>query len=260
MTPRHQREIRENVPHFDLTRSSIARPIAALERAADTRAGCPYLVEGLTRRKERASWPARDMTTANKITIARILLIPFFVVEVLYYRESGNEVHRFLALLAFATAAICDGVDGYIARHYNQRSELGAILDPLADKLLLVSGIVLLTLHNPHLGRFPFWLTGTIISRDILLLAGLVVIQMTVGKVKVRPRILGKIATVLQMVCIIAVLLKWDSLVGATWFTVATVTAAVCTGVSGLLYIWDGMKQLSSHPTSSAAQSDSPVR
>src|SRR5436190_9037573 len=125
------------------------------------------------------------MTTANKITILRILLIPFFVVEVLYYVKNGDEMHRILALLCFAVAAICDGVDGYIARRYNQRSELGAILDLLADKLLLVSGIVVLSFdHRPYLETVPLWLTGTIIGRDILLLIGLVVIQLMVGKLK----------------------------------------------------------------------------
>src|SRR3982750_2223558 len=120
------------------------------------------------------------MTTANKITILRILLIPFFVVEILYYVKTGNEVFRLLGILTFAVAAICDGVDGYIARHYNQRSELGAILDPLADKLLLVSGIVVLSFeHRPYFSTVPLWLPGVIIGRDILLLAGLVVIQMT---------------------------------------------------------------------------------
>src|SRR3974390_540688 len=109
------------------------------------------------------------MTTANKVTIARILLIPFFVVEVLYYMKGGNEIHRLLAILVFALAAICDGVDGYIARRYNQKSELGAMLDPLADKLLLISGVVLLSLNNPHLGNIPLWLTGTILGRDLLL-------------------------------------------------------------------------------------------
>src|SRR5213083_2432401 len=134
------------------------------------------------------------MTTANKITILRILLIPFFVVQVLYYVKNGNELHRLLAILSFAVAAICDGVDGYIARRYDQRSELGAILDPLADKLLLVSGIVLLSFdHRPYLQTIPLWLTGTIIGRDMLLLLGLIVIQMMVGKVAVRPRILGKV-------------------------------------------------------------------
>ena len=69
------------------------------------------------------------MTTANKITILRILLIPFFVVEVLYYGKTGNELHWLLAILCFAVAAICDGVDGYIARRFNQQSRLGQILD-----------------------------------------------------------------------------------------------------------------------------------
>lgn len=192
------------------------------------------------------------MTTANKVTIVRILLIPFFVVEVLYYMKTGQEAHRFVALLAFTIAAVCDGVDGYIARHYNQRSELGAVLDPLADKLLLVSGVVLLSLESPHLGEMPLWLTGTIIGRDLVLLIGLGVIHLMVGKVKVRPRIVGKIATVLQMVCVIWLLIKWDSLFGEPWFTSLTMGAALFTGVSGLWYVLDGMKQLSSHPTSSA--------
>ena len=188
------------------------------------------------------------MTTANKITILRILLIPFFVVEVLYYVKNGNEAHRLAAIISFAVAAICDGVDGYIARRYNQRSELGAILDPLADKLLLVSGIVVLSFeHRPYLETIPLWLTGTIIGRDILVLAGMVVIQMTVGKVRVRPRMIGKVATVLQMVIILWILLKWD----AKWLRVWLFAAAICTGISGLLYVWDGSRQLSAHPASS---------
>src|SRR5438128_11845607 len=121
------------------------------------------------------------MTTANKITILRILLIPFFVVQVLYYVKDGEEFHRLLAILAFTVAAICDGVDGYIARRYNQRSELGAILDPLADKLLLVSGVILFSFGNPHFGSIPLWLTGTIIGRDLLVLIGMAVIHLTVG-------------------------------------------------------------------------------
>jgi len=187
------------------------------------------------------------MTTANKITILRILLIPFFVVEVLYYVKNGNEAHRLAAILSFAVAAICDGVDGYIARRYNQRSELGAILDPLADKLLLVSGIVVLSFEHRRLETIPLWLTGTIIGRDILVLAGMVVIQMTVGKIRVRPRMIGKVATVLQMAIILWVLLKWD----VKWLRVWLLTAAICTGISGLLYVWDGSRQLSAHPASS---------
>jgi len=188
------------------------------------------------------------MTTANKITILRILLIPFFVVAVLYYGQNGNPVYWLLAVSFFATAAICDGVDGYIARRYNQRSELGAILDPLADKLLLVSGIVTLSFdHQPYLEKVPLWLTGTIIGRDVVLLIGLVVIQLVVGKCTIRPRLLGKVATVLQMVVVLWILLKWQG----RWLPVWTIGAAVCTGISGLLYVWDGSRQLSAHPSSS---------
>jgi CDP-diacylglycerol--glycerol-3-phosphate 3-phosphatidyltransferase len=188
------------------------------------------------------------MTTANKVTIARILLIPYFVFAVLYYTKTGTEAHRVLAILSFFIAALCDGVDGYIARRYNQRSELGAILDPLADKLLLVSGVVLLSFdHQPYLSTIPLWLTVTIIGRDILLLIGLAVIHLMVGKVKVQPRVIGKIATVLQMAVVLWVLFKWR----ASWLQWLTISAALFTGVSGLLYVWDGVRQLSAHPTSS---------
>ena len=193
------------------------------------------------------------MTTANKITILRILLIPFFVVELIYYVRTGNEIHRMLAIFSFAVMAILDGVDGYIARHYNQISELGKILDPLADKLLLVSAIVALSFnHGTFLGQIPLWLTGTIIGRDLLILTGMVVIQVTVGKVAVRPRFIGKCATVLQMAVVIWILLKWDADFSPRWLKYLALGAAISTGISGLLYVLDGIKQLGSHPSSSA--------
>ena len=195
------------------------------------------------------------MTTANKITILRILLIPFFVIELIYYIRTGNEIHRLLAILSFAITAILDGVDGYIARRYHQISELGKILDPLADKLLLVSGIVALSFnHGNFLGQIPLWLTGTIIGRDLLILVGVAVIRFTVGKIVVRPHFTGKIATVLQMSVVIWILLKWDFGRGALWLKYLTLGAAITTGVSGLLYVFDGIKQLGSHPTSSATR------
>ena len=119
----------------------------------------------------------------------------------------------------------------------------------MADKLLLVSGVIVLSFdQSPWLASIPLWLTGTIIGRDTLLLVGLVVIQMTVGRVQVRPRLLGKLATVLQMIVVLWILLRW----GDPWLGVWTIAAAVCTGVSGLLYVWDGMRQLGAHPASSA--------
>jgi cardiolipin synthase len=191
------------------------------------------------------------MTTANKITILRILLVPFFVVEILYYVETGNELHRLLGVLAFGVAAILDGVDGYVARHYNQQSELGTVLDPLADKLLLVSAIVVLSFdHAPRLGQIPLWLTGIIIGRDLLLAIGAVTVRLVVGKIIVRPRLTGKIATVFQMIVVTWILLRWDFSFHGNLLPVWILGAGLFTGVSGLFYVWDGTQQLGSHPAS----------
>lgn len=190
------------------------------------------------------------MTTANKITILRILLVPFFIAVVLYYVNGGGEVYRLLAVLSFALCASTDALDGYIARRYHQRSELGTILDPLADKLLLVSGVVLLSFdHAPRLEPLPLWLVMTIVGRDVLLVIGWFVVHSVCGKVTVQPRVLGKVATVLQMAAVLWVLLKWHS----TWLVVLSAAAAVCTGVSGLLYVRDGALQLSASPKSVAS-------
>jgi cardiolipin synthase len=190
------------------------------------------------------------MTTANKVTILRILLIPFFVVVMIYYVRTGNEGYRLAGLLSFAVASILDGVDGYIARHYNQWSELGTILDPLADKLLLVSAIVFLNFNNePYLRQIPLWLTGIIIGRDLLLGIGAVVIRLVVGRITVRPHLTGKLATVFQMLAVAWILLKWDFNFGL--LEIWILGAGLFTGVSTLFYVWDGMKQLGSHPASS---------
>lgn len=190
------------------------------------------------------------MTTANKITIGRVLLVPFFIVQVLYYVEHGLEWHRWAAILTFAIASFSDGLDGYIARHYNQRSHLGAILDPLADKLLLVSGVVLLSFdHEPRLPQTPLWLAGTIVGRDMVLLIGLIVVHYSCGRVSVRPIPLGKAATVFQMTCILWALLKWNG----SWLTTWCICAAVCTGISGVFYVFEGVRQLNTSPTSGPA-------
>src|ERR1035438_820631 len=174
------------------------------------------------------------MTTANKITILRILLVPFFVVEVLYYTKAGHELYRMLAILCFGVAAICDGVDGYIARRYNQRSELGAILDPLADKLLLVSALVILSVDTrQRLAQIPWWLTAIVVTRELILLGGMVAIHCAWGKFTARPRLLGKLATVLQMAAVLWTLLKFP--VGPLPFI--TAGAGLFTVLSGLFYL-----------------------
>jgi CDP-diacylglycerol--glycerol-3-phosphate 3-phosphatidyltransferase len=201
----------------------------------------------LTRFTPEAKLPLQGMTTANKITILRVLLIPFFIIQVLYYVETGGEWHRLEAIMTFGIAAVSDGLDGYIARHYNQRSQLGAILDPMADKLLLVSAILLLSFdHQGRLPQAPLWLVGTIVGRDVLLLIGALVIHYSCGAVMVRPIFIGKLATVLQMVCVLWGLFKWNEAGLEIW----SAGAAICTGISGIFYVVEGVRQLSTSPSS----------
>lgn len=196
------------------------------------------------------------MTTANKVTIARILLVPFFIAQVLYYGNGAGEAHRWLAIAAFGLCALSDGIDGYIARRFNQRSELGTILDPAADKLLLVSGVVLLSFdHAPHLPQLPLWLVTTIVGRDVLLAMGALLIHQVCGRVTVRPSLLGKVSTVLQMATVLWALLKWRP----EYLMPLALATAVGTGISGLLYVWEGARQLSASPRSHATPPTPPT-
>ena len=191
------------------------------------------------------------MTLANKITIARILLIPVFIFLTLdYIRDSQHgqvrEWERLLACGVFALAALSDAVDGYIARRYHQKTELGTFLDPLADKALLISGLVLLSIRFKEGTPFalvPLWFPILVISRDLILLAGVVLIHMVTGRVTARPRIVGKCATVFQMLMLGWVLLKLD------WpdYRVWLYAAGVFTFVSGTWYVFDGIKQINAH-------------
>jgi len=187
------------------------------------------------------------MTLANKITISRILLIPVFVVFVIYHQRDGAESYRRIALATFLVAALSDGIDGWIARRFNQRSQLGATLDPLADKLLLVSALILLSRSStPHIAPLPLWLVATVLSRDALLILGWNVIHLTCGTVAMKPYFISKAGTVLQMAAVILALADaWPVL--RAWSAFA---AAVTTGLSTILYVRDGVAQLSANPKS----------
>ena len=184
------------------------------------------------------------MTTANKITIVRLLLIPVFVLLGVYYGASvqdgtPDERLRYAAILVFVVASVSDGVDGYIARHYNQRTRLGAILDPIADKGLLLAG--LLTLTFTHWGyRFPLWFPVLVIARDVVVVAGSLGLHYLNGEVHVRPRWSGKIATVFQMLAIVWVMFQWTVLPPA----LPVVLAGLFTLVSWAGYMADGIRQL----------------
>lgn len=137
------------------------------------------------------------LTVANLLTVFRLILIPVFV-TVLYYQ-------RFTwALGIFFVAAITDGLDGLAARSFNQKTQLGAILDPMADKLLLVTAFVILSLPRFTLtDPIPFWLTAAAISRDVIIVLAAAVINMTTGFSKFRPSIPGKVNTFVQIVLIV---------------------------------------------------------
>jgi CDP-diacylglycerol--glycerol-3-phosphate 3-phosphatidyltransferase len=201
------------------------------------------------------------VTTANKITVIRILMIPAFVTMAIYYGQSVQrgaplEWERFTAIAIFLIASMSDGLDGYVARRYHQRSSLGVILDPIADKGLLLSGIITLSISNwsevePDYGRFPVWFPVLVISRDAILFVGAGVLYLLIGKVHVKPSWTGKVATVLQMVAIGWVMLQLR-LFPLLYVVIA---AGFFTLISGIIYVAEGVRQLQAaghaHPAKS---------
>ena len=172
------------------------------------------------------------MGLANWLTVLRILLIPVFI-TLLVYKQRGP------ALAIFLAAAFTDLLDGYVARHRGSQSRLGAFLDPTADKLLLVSSFVTLT----WLKALPFWIAAVVISRDLILMFGALVIHMAGGRIYPRPTRAGKIATFFQVLTVLAGLASRFVRVGPT-LTFVMWLAAAFTIISGLQYIVQGMRFL----------------
>ena len=129
------------------------------------------------------------MTIPNLLTLVRILLTPLLAILLLEERLSA-------ALVVFVLAGVTDGLDGLIARLYKQKSRLGAILDPLADKLLLASTYVLLAFKN----LVPSWLTVIVLSRDLLIIVGVFVLFMQELPFEIRPTLISKMTTCAQIV------------------------------------------------------------
>ncbi len=131
----------------------------------------------------------RNLTLANQLTILRILIAPFFVILVVYGMLGA-------ALLAFMVAGLTDALDGLIARRAGQRTSLGAWLDPMADKLLLVTTFVVLTIPAiPLTNHLPVWLTILVISRDIVIVLVVAIVNLAVGPRTFTPSLLGKLTT-----------------------------------------------------------------
>jgi cardiolipin synthase (CMP-forming) len=137
----------------------------------------------------RSSLVAPALTPANQLTLLRMALIPVFAILLIYD-------HIGAALIVFTVASVTDLFDGFIARRTGQKTTLGAWLDPLADKLLLVTTFVVLTLPLEHLtNRLPLWLTLLMISRDIGIVATVAIVNLAVGRKTFAPSLLGKVAT-----------------------------------------------------------------
>ena len=176
------------------------------------------------------------LTPANQLTLLRMFLVPAFVILVVYG-------HLGWALIVFATAGITDGFDGMLARRSAQKSTLGAWLDPMADKLLLATTFVVLTLPNLGLAnRLPIWLTVLIISRDVVIVMTVAIVNLALGRRTFRPSIFGKIATATYIVT--AVVAMFFNYLGRRSIVVdACVFASLAiTLVSGLHYLWHGTR------------------
>lgn len=184
------------------------------------------------------------MTLANKVSVFRILLVPVFCGCAIYYAESvqtGVEDKRWqvATIAVFALAALSDALDGWLARTMNQRTRLGAILDPLADKLLMLAAMIILSV-TPWPQRLPLFLPILAVSHAVLTIIAAFVIDHVAGHCRIIPHWTGKVSTALQMVAVL-----WSMIGIATppvfW---PAALAGVFTVWSGWVYLMDGAGQL----------------
>lgn len=170
------------------------------------------------------------MNIPNLLTLCRILLTPILVILLIRHDYAK-------ALFVFAAAGVSDALDGAIARLMKQKTRIGAILDPIADKLLLASSYITLAVT----GAVPEWLAVTVISRDVIILFGVLILILFQGGVEIRPTVLSKCTTLVQLATIFLVLVHlaagWDGklLVPAFW------AAGLFTLASGLHYMYKGI-------------------
>jgi cardiolipin synthase len=183
------------------------------------------------------------LTLANQLTFLRLVAVPFFIIAVL-------EARFGLALAIFIAAGVTDLFDGLVARVFQQRTALGAYLDPAADKLLLTAAFVLLTKYPnlfqaiPMTNRIPIVLTILVISRDVLIVAIAIMLNLAYGQTRFAPSIWGKITTGAELVTTGLVLLcnhfRWQSRI----VTVAIGTTLVLILISGFHYLWRTIRQV----------------
>lgn len=195
------------------------------------------------------------MTTASKITVARILLVPVFGVLAVAYAASvaasaENPALRHAALAAFVLAASTDGIDGWVARRFHQTSAFGAFIDPIADKALMIVGVVILSLVDwgePG-WRLPPWFAVLAFSRDALILIGLGVLYTTKRRIRLHPHWSGKVCTVTQLFALGWVMLRVTP-IGPVW---PCAVAGLFTVWSGAIYLREALRILAAPPDSAA--------
>ena len=181
---------------------------------------------------------SRIVTLPNLLTVFRMALIPVFV-SLLFYQ-------KFVwALGIFVIAGITDGLDGLLARRFHQQSPLGRILDPIADKMMLVTSFVVLSMPSvfptpvPKHLPVPFWVTVTVISRDVFIIVGAAAINMVTGFRAFRPSLLGKISTVVQIAAVAAVIVGARTRVGTGYYLPTLYTAVFALALlSGMHYVF----------------------
>ena len=171
------------------------------------------------------------LTVANQLTLLRMLLIPALVILVVYGLNGW-------ALVVLGGAGLTDALDGILARWWGQRTTLGALLDPMADKLLLISTFVVLTIPSLDLpNRLPIWLTVLVISRDVIIVVTVAIVNLSIGRRTFQPTLLGKLATrVYLLTAAVTMSFNWlgrpSALVDVAIYATLGVTL-----VSGLHYI-----------------------
>ena len=187
------------------------------------------------------------VTFASKITVTRILMVPVFGALALAYGQTvqagqPDESLRWWALGVYITAAASDGLDGWIARRFNQLSKFGAYIDPIADKALLLTGVVTLSLvaWGADGWRLPAWFAVIVVLRDALILIGVKVLECKQREVHIAPHWSGKICTVTQMFALGWVMLKVVT-IPPTW---PCLLAALFTAWSTVIYFRQGLQIL----------------
>lgn len=176
---------------------------------------------------------------ANIMTLIRILAVPFFISAIVYYHPFQDYL-RYVALGIFLVAVITDIIDGYVARTYHQDTKIGAILDPLADKLLLMSAFICLYVVKDigYPTEIPLWILLIVVSRDTILLLGGAAVYLTRGHIDVIPSRLGRLTAFFQVLSIISLFLQLPFF-PALWFIVGALSV-----VSGIDYLQSGAKVL----------------